>query len=292
MNLQPIPTFIDPSTVTVTRSGKNLLNPAKVVTMALATNNPTDRCYIVSKASYRSFYIPCEPGDVFSLSRLAVNNNRFRCAFTETEPAAEVTCFGGTSNNETYDRGLKIENIVAPENAKYFFVYLSNQADPIENIQIEYGPTATEYEAYVAPKTYTPNANGTVDGVVSLTPGMALSTDNAGVKITVEYNRDINVVIKELLNKFSPAARIASVSLLASKWTGSGSLYSQVVSIAGITENSQVNLTPSVEQLSIFYDKDLTFITENDGGVVTVYVIGQKPQNDYTIQANIVEVIE
>ena len=284
--------YIDPSTVTVTRSGKNLLNPAAVVTMALASNTTTGGNYILIRPSYRSFYIPCKPGDVFSLSRLSTANNRFRCVFTATEPAAEVTCFGGTSNNETYDRGLKIENIVAPENAKYFFVYLSNQADPIENIQVEYGPTATEYEAYVTPKTYTPKQNGSVDGVVSLKPGMALATDTAGVKLTVEYNRDINVVIKELLNKFSPAARIASVSLPASKWTGSGSLYSQVVSIAGITENSQVNLTPSVEQLSIFYDKDLTFITENDGGVVTVYVIGQKPQNDYTIQANIVEVIE
>jgi hypothetical protein len=85
--------------------------------------------------------------------------------------------------------------------------------------------------------------------------------------------------------------RIAEVELLASKWTGGGNLYSQVVSIAGVTENSQVNLAPSVEQLAIFYEKDITFVTENEGGVVTVYVIGQKPQNDYTIQADIVEVI-
>ena len=83
---------------------------------------------------------------------------------------------------------------------------------------------------------------------------------------------------------------IVSVSLPASEWVGSGNLYSQVVAIDGITENSQVNLTPSVEQLSIFYEKDVTFITENDGGIVTVYVIGQKPTDDYTIKASIVEV--
>ena len=97
--------------------------------------------------------------------------------------------------------------------------------------------------------------------------------------------------LDELTAQVTPAARMANVSLLASKWVGSGTLYSQVVTIDGITENSQVNLTPNVEQLSIFYDKDLTFVTENDGGVVTVYVIGQKPQNDYTIPANIVEVV-
>lgn len=97
--------------------------------------------------------------------------------------------------------------------------------------------------------------------------------------------------IEKLRSKISPAAKITSVSLPASKWTGSGSLYSQVVSVDGVTENSQVNLAPSVEQLSVFYEKDITFVTENDGGVVTIYVIGQKPQNDYVIQADVVEVI-
>ncbi len=87
-----------------------------------------------------------------------------------------------------------------------------------------------------------------------------------------------------------PAVRVTKVELLAAKWVGDASPYSQVVTIPGITNCSQVNLAPTVEQLAIFYEKDITFVTENDGGVVTVYVIGQKPQNDYTIQADIVEV--
>lgn len=87
-----------------------------------------------------------------------------------------------------------------------------------------------------------------------------------------------------------PIARIAEVEIKASKWVGTSSPYSQVVSINGVTPNSQVDLTPSVEQLSIFYEKDLAFVTENVGGVVTVYAIGQKPQNDYIIQATITEV--
>ena len=85
-------------------------------------------------------------------------------------------------------------------------------------------------------------------------------------------------------------ARISEVTLLASAWVGDGSKYSQVVNVEGVTKNSQVDLTPSVEQLAIFYEKDLTFVTENDGGVVTVYAIGQKPQNDYTIQVTMTEV--
>lgn len=99
------------------------------------------------------------------------------------------------------------------------------------------------------------------------------------------------LTINGVTYKVNPPASVTNITLFASAWTGSGTLYSQVVTIAGITENSQVNLTPTVEQLSIFYEKDLTFSTENDGGVVTVHVVGQKPQNDYTIPANIVEVV-
>jgi hypothetical protein len=90
------------------------------------------------------------------------------------------------------------------------------------------------------------------------------------------------------LNKTN--ARIANVDLLAANWMGTASPYSQVVTIEGVTEFSQVDLTPSIEQLVIFYEKDLGFVTENDDGVVTVYALGQKPENDYTIQVTITEV--
>lgn len=84
--------------------------------------------------------------------------------------------------------------------------------------------------------------------------------------------------------------KIASIALLASGWVGEESPYSQVVEVEGATENSQVDLTPSIEQLSVFYQKDLAFVTENDGGVVTVYALGDKPANDYEIQVTITEV--
>lgn len=86
------------------------------------------------------------------------------------------------------------------------------------------------------------------------------------------------------------ASTIGYVNLLAANWVGNDNPYSQVVTIPGVTENSQVDLTPSVEQLAAFYDKSLAFVTENEDGVVTVYAIGQKPENDYTIQVTITEV--
>ena len=92
------------------------------------------------------------------------------------------------------------------------------------------------------------------------------------------------------LNKAS--ARIAYVDLPAENWQldeNTGAYY-QTPEIEGVTEYSQVDLTPSIEQLKAFYDKDLGFVTENDGGCVFVYALGQKPANDYTIQVTITEV--
>lgn len=82
----------------------------------------------------------------------------------------------------------------------------------------------------------------------------------------------------------------SEILLLADAWVGEQAPYSQEVSIPTVTPNTQVDLTPSVEQLSIFYNKDLAFVTENEEGVVTVYAIGQKPTQDYTIQVTMTEV--
>ena len=95
----------------------------------------------------------------------------------------------------------------------------------------------------------------------------------------------------QIVGSFSkPTAKIANVNLLAANWIGNTSPYSQIVEIDGVTENSQVDLTPSIEQLVIFYEKDLGFVAENEDGIVTVYAIGQKPENDYAMQVTITEV--
>lgn len=106
--------------------------------------------------------------------------------------------------------------------------------------------------------------------------------------IPVEPTPDVYAQIMQMIN--AKSAKIGEVTLLASKWVGEDNLYSQVVDIEGVTEYSQVDLTPNVHQLAIFYNKDITFVTENEDGIVTVYVIGQKPENDYTIQVTITEV--
>lgn len=87
-----------------------------------------------------------------------------------------------------------------------------------------------------------------------------------------------------------------SVTLYADKWvkaTGDNdNRYYQTVSVqnARITANSKVDLQPASEQLSIFYEKDLAFVAENSGGTISVFCVGQKPTDNYTVQATVTEV--
>ena len=88
----------------------------------------------------------------------------------------------------------------------------------------------------------------------------------------------------------TPVVPTSSVTLLATAWEGDGEVYSQVVEIPGVTASTRVDLQPTSEQLAEFHHKDLAFVTENDGGTVTVFAIGEKPKSDHTIQITKTEV--
>ena len=88
----------------------------------------------------------------------------------------------------------------------------------------------------------------------------------------------------------APVVPAASVTLLANAWKADGDAYSQIVEIPGVTVCTKVDLQPTPEQLAVFHHKVLGFVAKNDGGVVTVYAIGDKPTQDYTMQASITEV--
>ena len=86
----------------------------------------------------------------------------------------------------------------------------------------------------------------------------------------------------------------ASVTLYADRWVkDADNRYYQIVTIrnALVTPNSKVDLQPSAEMLSVFHQKDLAFVAENEDGIVRVYCVGQVPVNNYTIQCTVTEVI-
>ena len=60
------------------------------------------------------------------------------------------------------------------------------------NIQVEAGGTSTNYESYIAPITYTPTANGKVEGIKSVSPNMTILCD--GVDMNMTYRANWSVV--------------------------------------------------------------------------------------------------
>lgn len=96
-----------------------------------------------------------------------------------------------------------------------------------------------------------------------------------------------------LSNKVAPSP--ASVTIYADRWEQDEDekRWHQVVEVANatITPRSKVDLQLNAEQIAIFYEKSLAFVAENEDSVVTVYCIGQVPENDYTIQATVSEVV-
>lgn len=99
----------------------------------------------------------------------------------------------------------------------------------------------------------------------------------------------VDSMVQRIMVEASPI-KTATLTLYASQWLESDGMYSQTVTINNATEYSKIDLQPTAEQLVIFHEKDIAFVTENDNGVITVYCIGQKPINDYIVQATITEV--
>lgn len=137
----------------------------------------------------------------------------------------------------------------------------------------------------------------TIVGGFGLPVGLTITTDENGNNV-LYLTQGGNIVGEGVIlpaggsgGSGGSVARISEITLLAANWEGETNMYSQVVAVDGLTENSQVDITPSVEQLVVLHQKDLTFVTENEGGVLTVYAIGQKPENDYTMQVTITEVL-
>ena len=86
-------------------------------------------------------------------------------------------------------------------------------------------------------------------------------------------------------------AKLIYITLPAANWKGGESPYYQVVEVEGVSVNSMVKLQLSEGQIEIIHDREVvSFTAVNDGGVVTVYAVGDKPQNDYIIQATVMEV--
>ncbi len=197
---------LPPTTVTLTKYGKNLLKRnALTVTggelvfdgkrQTFTSTGGGNAAVLLGK--YKDFagktltisydYVDYKSSKGISsfATALYVNNS----ATTENT----ILSFAGAKGTKV-KRTFTIPEKVGAEtlHLRQYYGYLTSEGDYIiiENLQVEIGDTVTEWEDYKEPVTYTPREDGTVEGVTSVCPTTTLMTDTPGVEILAEYNLD------------------------------------------------------------------------------------------------------
>ena len=85
--------------------------------------------------------------------------------------------------------------------------------------------------------------------------------------------------------------KVTDIAMPVENWCGSAGMWSQIVEVAEASDFSKIDLQPSAEQLLILQKLEAAMTVENAADVITVYITGNKPKTDITIQAAITEVI-
>lgn len=116
-----------------------------------------------------------------------------------------------------------------------------------------------------------------------------LSDDDAHRTVTdIEKSEWNEKATKEEMQTIKPKS--TSITLLTANWTGSNNLFSQEVTIDGITANSKIDLQPTPEQFLELQEGNITLMVSNNNGTATAYAMNFKPTNDYEMQVLITEV--
>lgn len=172
----------DFSTVNATRTGKNLIpypykSKSQTLNGVTFTVNDDGSIYAVGTATAQA---------ALQLANIDLGDR------TVSAISAEKASVNGYTINKRlfYNADLKLLSLVIAK---------GDTVDEALYPQVEVGNEATEYEPYNS-QTVTANADGTVDGVLSLSPNMTIFTDASEINIECEYNRDTNKVIENLVD--------------------------------------------------------------------------------------------
>lgn len=195
--------YIDPSTVTLTRCGKNLL-PLDNFTYTPSTSKATFTNGVLTVNGYIAAHRISATGLIGKRLMLSCTSTR-----TGEKGGGLAVEFKDASNNRI--SGVYHQNELSPRftfkvpegtNVIVVFFYASGNADTsgtatYKNVQLELGEDVTDHQLYVG-ETYTPAANGVVENVYSVSPSMTFYTDTPNVTIEAEYSRDTNALIGDI----------------------------------------------------------------------------------------------
>ena len=140
-------------------------------------------------------------GKTITVSYAIVDRQGWNASFSTYFYAddTELTKTGKTTLTYTIPENATAKKLRIRQYVGYMFEKAGDYVT-IENLQVEIGDKVTGWEDYKESVTYTPNTDGTVEGVTSLSPVTTLMTDTAGAIIEAEYNKDTNKVIESLVN--------------------------------------------------------------------------------------------
>ena len=178
--------YVDPTTVTLTRGGKNLFNGGDITVTDIYTRVTLD-CVLRAGITYtlKADVVSTDTDDSRCQIYDPVNSIRFGYIGRGKGQTLTFTPTNDTNMMQFYTGAI----------------YQESEGDTatFSRIQLEIGDTATEYESFKIIDTYTPNADGVVSGVTSLYPTTTLLTDNENVIIECEYNKDTNKALESFI---------------------------------------------------------------------------------------------
>ena len=207
---------VEPAAVTVQRYGKNLVpypytDGSKTINGITFTVNE-DRSITVNGTATATATFQISEDDALSdligqtvtLSGCPTGGSEstYRMRYQQTGISSDV------GNGSTFT--VKVKNHLAIQ------AFAGTVCDHVVfKPQIEVGAAATAYEPYTPPTEYTPAADGTVTGVLTLDPVTTLTTDSAGVVLEAEYSRDVNETFAALQATEAASAAFAAESKAA-----------------------------------------------------------------------------
>jgi hypothetical protein len=208
-------TVADFSGVEVARYGKNLLHleGREVVNFGHYLNTAT-RTFpggngIILRFSPNNYYMGGAVTDDFEIGNGRISypirqnwygigldiklrpNTKYIFSFADRVGGITLTEYDA-DGNYLGNRGLTAGAITTQSNTDWGVICFRDDGGvtvSATNIQFEFGEVATEYESgeNIEPVTYTANADGTVEGVKSISPSMSLIPNNESVVLECEY---------------------------------------------------------------------------------------------------------
>ena len=211
--------WVDPSTVTVRRCGKNLFDVGEYENYHVIGTGTT-----ISNGVINGEVIASNGGHCVNLVNKLPNGKvgiSFECSgkmprivirpcnssgeiITE---CTELTSLGFQYNSSYggFFANTKKITLTIPEYVDYWllgFVFPVTDTEPIgstikiSNVQVELNDVTGYEKANIV--DYIPSADGTVDGITSLSPNMTILTDTEGAVVECEYIKDTNKVIQKI----------------------------------------------------------------------------------------------